>query len=80
MVLLVTLFSLVLGELVPERLALGHADSISLMVAKLIKWFSILCSPALRVLSFITEGILRILWYKTPEDAAVTEPEVRMKV
>ncbi len=76
----VTLLSLVLGELVPKRLALGHADSISLIVAKPIQWLSWVSTPAVRFLSVMTEAILKILRYKAPTDDGVTEDEVRMMV
>ncbi|RYZ78759.1 MAG: DUF21 domain-containing protein, partial [Proteobacteria bacterium] len=79
-VMTVTLLSLVLGELVPKRLALGHADTISLIVAKPIKLLSVICSPAVKFLSLLTEGILKLLRYKTPDDQGVTEDEVRMMV
>lgn len=79
-VFIVTLLSLVLGELVPKRLALGHADSISLAVAKPIGWLSTFAKPAVQLLGFLTEGILKILRYKDPVDSGVTEDEVRMMV
>ncbi|RYZ52404.1 MAG: HlyC/CorC family transporter [Proteobacteria bacterium] len=79
-VMIVTLLSLVLGELVPKRLALGHAETISLIVAKPIKLLSILSQPAVKFLSMLTEGILKLLRYKTPTDEGVTEDEVRMMV
>lgn len=79
-VFIVTLLSLVLGELVPKRLALGYADSISLTVAKPIRWLSAIASPAVKGLGFLTEAILKILRYKDPVDSGVTEDEVRMMV
>jgi putative hemolysin len=79
-VMVVTLLSLVLGELVPKRLALGHAETISLIVAKPIKLLSIISLPAVKFLSMLTEGILKLLRYKTPTEEGVTEDEVRMMV
>jgi putative hemolysin len=79
-VFIVTLLSLVLGELVPKRLALGHADSISLFVAKPIRGLAWIATPAVKFLSLLTEGILKLLRYKDPVDSGVTEDEVRMMV
>ncbi|RYZ65249.1 MAG: DUF21 domain-containing protein, partial [Proteobacteria bacterium] len=79
-VALVTLLSLVLGELVPKRLALGHADSISLIVATPIRWLAWIATPAVKFLSFLTEAILKLLRFKAPDDSGVTEDEVRMMV
>ncbi len=79
-VFVVTLLSLVLGELVPKRLALGHADTISLFVAKPIRGLAWIATPAVKCLSLLTEGILKLLRYKDPTDGGVTEDEVRMMV
>lgn len=79
-VILVTLLSLVLGELVPKRLALGHAESISLIVAQPIRWLSWIATPAVKFLSILTEFILKLLRYQAPVDTGVTEDEVRMMV
>lgn len=79
-VLLVTLLSLILGELVPKRLALGHSEGIAIFMAKPITWISVLSRPAVRFLSAATEGILKIFRYRQPEDPPVTDDEVRILI
>jgi putative hemolysin len=79
-VFLVTILSLILGELVPKRLALGHAEGIAVLMAKPISLLAVFSRPAVRFLSAATEGILKLFRYKQPEEAPVTDDEVRILV
>jgi len=79
-VFLVTLLSLILGELVPKRLALGHAEGIAVLMAKPISVLALVARPAVRFLGGATEGILKLFRYKQPDDAPVTDDEVRILV
>lgn len=72
----ITFFSLVIGELVPKRLALQRPEAISSLVARPMQMLSRLASPAVRVLSFSTEAILRLLGVRDARTAPVTEEEV----
>lgn len=75
-VMTITYFSLVVGELVPKRLALRNPESISRIVALPMQWLSKAASPAVHLLSVSTESILRLLGAKEQKAAAVTEEEV----
>lgn len=77
-VLIVTLLSLLFGELVPKRLALGRAEAIASWVAKPINLISTIGLPAVKFLSLATEAILKIMRYKQPEEPPVTDEEVKM--
>ncbi|MFW7378347.1 MAG: hemolysin family protein [Oligoflexus sp.] len=77
-VLVITLLSLVFGELIPKRLALGRAEGITMMIAKPINFLVVLSRPAVHFLSFATEGFLKLLRYQQPEDAAVSDYEVNI--
>lgn len=79
-VFLVTLLSLILGELVPKRLALGHSEGIAILMAKPITWLSFFSRPAVRFLSMATEGILKLFRYKQPDEAPVTDEEIRLLI
>lgn len=63
--LLVTLaiayFSLVLGELVPKRLAMQRAESVALWVATPIDFVARITRPFIVVLSVSTDAIVRVL-------------------
>jgi len=73
---MITYLSLVIGELVPKRLALGNAERIAMAVAKPLRWLSALSAPAVRLLSVSTDAILRLLGARQSGETAVTEEEV----
>ena len=79
-VLPVTYVSLVLGELVPKRLAMRDPERISSMVAGPMTFFSRLFSPFVRLLSFSTESVLRLMGVKPSEDPPVTEEEIQLLI
>jgi putative hemolysin len=79
-VLPVTYVSLVLGELVPKRLAMRDPERISSMVAGPMMFFSVIFSPIVRLLSFSTESILRLMGVKPSEDPPVTEEEIQLLI
>ncbi len=79
-VFLVTMLSLILGELVPKRLALGHAEGLAVLMSKPISILALVSRPAVKFLSGATEGILKLFQYKQPAEAPVTDDEVRILV
>jgi putative hemolysin len=79
-VLPVTYLSLVLGELVPKRLALRDPEGVSSLVAKPMMFFSRVFSPFVRFLSFSTESVLRLLGVKVSNEPPVTEEEIQLLI
>jgi putative hemolysin len=77
-ILPVTYLSLVLGELVPKRLAMRSPEKLSALVAGPMRFFGILFSPFVRLLSFSTETILRLLGVRPSTDPPVTEEELQV--
>lgn len=75
-VLTITFLSLVVGELVPKRLALRNPEGISRIMSRPMHGLSRLASPAVHVLSHSTEAILRVLGVREQQTASVTEEEV----
>lgn len=75
-VVVITYFSLVVGELVPKRLALRHPESISISMARPMRVLSRIASPAVDILSTSTEAILRLLGIRERTNFSVTEEEV----
>lgn len=61
MTLLIAYLSLVLGELVPKRLALQQAAGLSLAVAPVLDGFSALMRPVIWFLSISTNAVVRVL-------------------
>ena len=73
---IITYLSLVIGELVPKRLALNSPESIALLVAKPIYWLSVSLKPIVIFLGYSTDILLKLLGVKIKEDAPVTESEI----
>jgi len=79
-VLPITYLSLVLGELVPKRLAMRDPEGISSSIARTMLFLTKLFSPLVRFLSFSTESVLRILGVKVSEEPPVTEEEIQLLI
>ena len=77
-VLAVSYLSLVLGELVPKRLALSRPETISLVMAGPMKRLAHLTSPLISLLSGSTDAILRIFGLKSAAETSVSEEEVKV--
>ncbi len=75
-VVVVTYFSIVLGELVPKRLGQIAAETIARRVARPIGWLALVAKPFVRLLSASTDLLLRLLGVKGRGAAAVTEEEI----
>lgn len=75
-VLIVTYLSLVLGELVPKRLALANPERIAGRIARPMKLLATLGRPVVLLLSASTEGILHLLRIRHTADIPVTPEEI----
>jgi putative hemolysin len=73
---LVTYLSLVVGELVPKRLALQSPERLAALVAPPMTLLSRVASPIVRLLGASSEFILRVLRVRNAEDSPVTEEEI----
>ncbi len=77
-VLVITYLSLVVGELVPKRLALANAETIAARVARPMRLLSQLTAPVVGLLSISTRALLYLLGVRASEEPPVTEEEVRI--
>lgn len=75
-VLLITYLSLILGELVPKRLALQHAETVATFVAPIMRQISRLSAPVVWFLTTSTEVVLRLLGQHRQAAEQVTEEDV----
>lgn len=76
-VVTLTFFSLVLGELLPKRIGLNYPEKIAKTVALPMKWISIITAPFIWLLTVSTEFLLKILMIKPSADGKVTEEEIK---
>ncbi len=79
-VLAITYFSLIIGELVPKRLALNNAERIAAKVAAPMNFLARLATPVVTLLSVSTEMVLRLLGYKPSDEPTVTEEDVKLMI
>jgi putative hemolysin len=78
--LVITYLHVVIGELVPKGIALGHAESTALVVSRPVSWFFVLMRPLIWVLEHSTDAVLRVLGLESPgeERSALSEAELKM--
>ncbi len=79
-VVMITFFSMVIGELVPKRIALSNSERFASIAASPLAAFSRLVSPVIALLSFCTDLVLRVLGVKAYTEPAVTEEEIRILI
>jgi putative hemolysin len=79
-VTVITFFSLVVGELVPKRLALNNAERIATLVAPFMQFVATITRPIVSLLSFSTEITVRLLGIKPPSEPTITEEEVKILI
>jgi putative hemolysin len=80
--LVLTFLHVVIGELVPKGIALGHSEGTALFVSAPVRFFFILMRPVVWFLQRSTEIVLRWLGLKPPgaDDDVLSEAELRMLV
>lgn len=79
-VVTITYLSLVIGELVPKRLALRHPETIATLVAVPLSVLSKIASPAVHLLSISTDAVFRLFGRHHAQEAPVTEEEIKTLV
>ena len=79
--LILSYFSLVLGELVPKKIAMQRAEEISFKVAGILNGVALVFSPFIRFLSASTNLVIRLLGFDpNASEENVTEEEILMMV
>jgi putative hemolysin len=79
-VLVITYLSLIVGELVPKRLALNNPERIAAFVAIPMRALAALASPIVHLLSASTEMVLRLLGIRPSSEPQVTEEEIKILI
>lgn len=79
--LIMSYFSLVFGELAPKRIAMQIPEKISFLAAGPLLFVAKITKPAVKLLSFSTNLVVRIFGFDPNSDEeTVTEEEIRMMV
>src|SRR5688572_31775591 len=75
--IIITFFSLVLGELVPKRLGLTFPEGIAKMMALPMKIIAIIMAPFIWLLTMTTELFIKLFRIKPGTESKVTEEEIK---
>ena len=75
-VALITVLTIIFGELVPKRLGQMYPESVARLVAQPMNWLSTATRPLVRMLSFCTESTLHLIGVRGGPSRSVTEEEI----
>lgn len=76
-VVLITYLSVVVGELVPKRLALANPEQLACALAPSMRWLSRMSAPVVHLLSQSTEALLRLIGVAGTSQPEITEDEIK---
>lgn len=79
-VILVTLLTILFGELVPKRIAILNPEKIAKAIARPIKVLSTISYPLVWLLSGLNAGIFNLFNIKQHKDSQVTEEEIKAMI
>ncbi len=79
-VAIITYLSLIIGELVPKRLALNNPERIATTLIKPMRFLARTASPAVSLLSHSTNAVLRVIGVKPSNEPPVTEDEINIMI
>lgn len=77
---LITYLSLIIGELVPKRVALTNPERVACIVAGPMRFLSMVARPVVWLLDISSEIVIRLLRIKAGSEPAVTEEEIKFMV
>ncbi|WP_374368328.1 hemolysin family protein [Dongia sp.] len=76
----ITYLSLIIGELVPKRIAMNHAEAIAMRVSLPMSLIAKVGAPLVYLLRVSTKGVLTLIGLGGERDDQVTEEEVKSMV
>lgn len=77
---IITYLSLVIGELVPKRIALNDPEQIACTVAPPMQWLSRLTAPLVHILGVSTDALLKLLGIRASNEPDITEEEIKVLI
>lgn len=80
MVITITYFSLIIGEIVPKRIGMHSPEKIARLMAPLMRALAWITKPLVSLLSWSTDLVLRLLGKHQHEESPITEEEIRVLV
>lgn len=73
----ITYFSVVIGELIPKKIGLSHAETIAIFVARPMRVLSTIAHPVVVILSSSSQILMKILGIAKTSDESVSEEELK---
>ncbi|HEY7828854.1 MAG TPA: hemolysin family protein [Candidatus Limnocylindrales bacterium] len=78
--ILLALFTIVFGELVPKSIGLAYAERLAMLVAGPVEWIARVLGPIVWFLTRVTSGITRLLGVSMSSEAQMTAEELKLIV
>jgi putative hemolysin len=75
-VVCITIASIILGELVPKRIAMAYPEAVATLIAPPLRVLSTIMSPFVKILALATEAIVRVIGIGRHKEAAPTEEDI----
>jgi putative hemolysin len=72
----ITFLTIIFGELVPKRLGQMYPESVARVLARPLEWVSLIGRSMVKLLSWCTEGTLRLMGIHGGPTRSVTEEEI----
>jgi magnesium and cobalt exporter, CNNM family len=76
--ILLTLFTIVFGELVPKQIGLAHAERVAMSTARLMEVLGSVFGPLVTVLTWVTRRISRLFGADVAADERISSEELRL--
>jgi magnesium and cobalt exporter, CNNM family len=76
--ILLTLFTIVFGELVPKQIGLAHAERVTLTTARLMEFLGNVFGPLVGALTLVTRYVSRLFRADVPADERISSEELRL--
>ena len=76
--ILLTLFTIVFGELVPKQIGLAHAERVAMSTARLMEFLGGLFGPLVSALTWVTRRISRLFGADVAADERISSEELRL--
>jgi putative hemolysin len=72
----ITFASIILGELVPKRIAMQYPETMATLIAPVLRGLSALMAPFVKLLTLTTDAIVRVLGIRNAKDETPTEEDI----
>jgi putative hemolysin len=76
--IVLTLFTIVFGELVPKQIGLAHGEAVALATSRLLEGLGTLFGPLVGALTLVTRYVSRLFRADVPADERISSEELRL--